>query len=86
VLIEEGIGGRGVTVHVVVAVEHAQGDQGIEEVSAAAAVQPEFFGDSSFVLGSVASTVKTPSSTALRRVLDPQNAMPSCRIGSGLRS
>lgn len=82
-LVEEGIGGRGVTVHVVVAVEHAQGDQGIEEISTAAAVQGSSLAIVASSLGPLASTVKTPSSTALSRVLDPQNAMPSCRLAQG---
>src|SRR5437660_424560 len=34
--------------------------------------------------GPVARCVNSPSSTALRSVLEPQKAKPSCRIGSGV--
>jgi hypothetical protein len=68
-----------VAIGAVVALEHAERHD-VEEVPPAARVELE----PSPGRGPSPRTVKTPSSTALSSVFDPQKPSPSCMIASGV--
>ena len=85
-LVEEEIGGRGVVVGAVAALEEAEGDEGVEEVVCGARVKAEACAEFGRVSGCLASSVKSSSSTALSRTFEAQKPRPTCRIWSGVAS
>ena len=82
--VEEEVGLGRVAVAAVLALEHPERHQRVEEVARAARVEAESLAQRLGVERARARELREePSSTALRSVFEAQNPVPSCMIPSG---